>query len=90
MAHITVVSTKQSVTPFTSAYSNKLIIHFCMVVARTGQHTWHHPEWNILPTRIGCYLNTNCDRRSRSEDNNVDFTHVQPHYWRVQRVEPCH
>ncbi len=43
-----------------------------------------------LPTRIGYCSKTNCARRVRREDNNVDFTHVQPHYYRVQQVEPCH
>ncbi len=26
----------------------------------------------------------------RCEDNNVDSAHVQPHYYRVRHVEPCH
>ncbi len=29
-------------------------------------------------------------RRYRYEDNNVAFTNVQPHYYRVRQVEPCH
>ncbi len=39
---------------------------------------------------IGYCSNTNSARRFRCEDNNVAFTHVQPHYYRVRRVEPCH
>ncbi len=30
------------------------------------------------------------DRRFRCEDNNVAFTNVQPHFYRVRQVEPCH
>ncbi len=30
------------------------------------------------------------DRRFQCEDNNVAFTNVQPHYYRVRQVEPCH
>ncbi len=26
----------------------------------------------------------------RCEDTNVAFTNVQPHYYRVRQVEPCH
>ncbi len=59
-------------------------------VALTGQHPWLHPGWKILPTRIGLCSNTNSDRRFRFEDNNVAFTHVKPHYYRVRQVEPCH
>ncbi len=58
-------------------------------VARTGKHPWLHPGWKIPPTRIGYCSNTNCAHRFRSEDNNVDFTQVQPHYYRVRQVEPC-
>ncbi len=29
-------------------------------------------------------------RRFRCEDNNVAFMNVQPHYYRVRQVEPCH
>ncbi len=32
---------------------------------------------------------TNCARCFRRENNNVDFRHVQPHYYRVRLVEPC-
>ncbi len=39
-------------------------------VVRTGQHSCPHPEWKILPARIGCYLNTKSDRHVRCEDNN--------------------
>ncbi len=42
--------------------------------------------WEILPTRIAYSSN----RHFQFEDNNVDFTHVQPHYNRVWQVEPCH
>ncbi len=59
-------------------------------VARTGQHPWLYPGWKILPTRVGYCSNTNCARHFRCEDNIVDFTHVQPHYYRVWQVEPCH
>ncbi len=34
--------------------------------------------------------NTNCARRFQYEDNNISFMHVQPHYYRVRQVEPCH
>ncbi len=45
----------------------------------------------IVDEKSYCYCsNTNCDRRFRCEDNNVDLTHVQPHYYRVWQVEPCH
>ncbi len=30
------------------------------------------------------------DSRFRCEDNNFAFTNVQPHYFRVLQVEPCH
>ncbi len=60
-------------------------------MARTGQHPWLHPGWKILPTSVGYCSNTSCTRRFRWEDNNVDFTHMQPHYYRVRQVkEPCH
>ncbi len=59
-------------------------------MARTGQHPWLHPGWKTLPTRIGYCSNTNCDRRFRCEDDNVAFTHLRPHYYRVRQVEPCH
>ncbi len=42
------------------------------------------------PTRIGFCSNTNGDRRFQCEDNNVVFTHVQPHLYCVRQVEPCH
>ncbi len=58
--------------------------------AQTEQHPWLHPGWKILPTRIGYCLNTNCANLFRREDNNVTFTHVQPHYHRVRQVESCH
>ncbi len=58
-------------------------------MVRTRQHPWFRSERKILPTRICCCSNTNCDRRSQCEDNNVVFTHVQPHYNRVRQVEPC-
>ncbi len=61
-----------------------------MAVARTGHHPWLRPGWKILPTRIGCCSNTNGDGRLRCESNNVAFTNVQPHYYRVRQVEPCH
>ncbi len=59
-------------------------------MARTEQHPWVCPGWKILPTRIGYCSNAYCDRRFRCEDNNVAFTNVQPHYYRVRQVEPCH
>ncbi len=48
------------------------------------------PGWKILPTMVGYCSKTNCARRFRCEDNNVDFTHVQPHNYHVRQVEPCH
>ncbi len=30
------------------------------------------------------------DHRFCCEDNNVAFTYVQPHHYRVGQVEPCH
>ncbi len=30
------------------------------------------------------------DRRFQCEDNNVAFTNVQPHYYRVRQVEPSY
>ncbi len=39
---------------------------------------------------MGYCSNTNCARRFRSEDNNVDLMGAQPHYYRVRQVEPCH
>ncbi len=59
---------------------------------------WHEPD-NIhgfvldrktQPTRIGYCSNTNNDRRFWCEDNNVALTDLQPHYYRVRQVEPCH
>ncbi len=44
----------------------------------------------MLPTRIGYCSNTNCNCRFRCEDNNIAFTNVQPHYYRVRQLEPCH
>ncbi len=44
----------------------------------------------ILPTRIGYSSNTNYARRFQCDDNDVAFTHVQPHYYLVRHVEPCH
>ncbi len=43
-----------------------------------------------LQTKIGYSSNINTVCRFRCEDNNVALTHVQPHYNRVQQVEPCH
>ncbi len=57
-------------------------------MARTGKHQWLHPGRKILPTRISNCSNTNCDHRCRYEDNNIAFTHVQPHYYSVRPVEP--
>ncbi len=58
--------------------------HVCMVVARTGQNPWienpRHKNWLILIDQV----------RIRCEDNNVAFMHVQPHFYRVWQVEPCH
>ncbi len=59
-------------------------------MARTGLHPWLRPGWNIPLTRIGYCSNTNGDGRFRCEDNNVAFTSVQPHYYCVWQVEPCH
>ncbi len=39
---------------------------------------------------IGYCSNTNYAYRFCREDNNVDFTHVQPHYYRVRQVEHRH
>ncbi len=39
---------------------------------------------------IGYCLNTNYVLRFRCEDNNGDLVHVQPQYYRVRQVEPCH
>ncbi len=47
-------------------------------------------EWIILPTRIGYCSNVNCARRFWCEANNVAFTHMQPHFYSVRQVEPCH
>ncbi len=48
-------------------------------------------SWMENPTdKDRLLLNTNGDHRFRCEDNNVAFTHVQPHYYRVRSVEPCH
>ncbi len=56
----------------------------------SGQHPWLRPGWKILPTRI-CYCsNTYCDCRFPCEDNNVAFTNVQHHSYRVRQMEPCH
>ncbi len=41
-------------------------------------------------TRIGYSSNTNYARRFRCEDISVYLMHVQPHYYRVRPVEPCH
>ncbi len=49
----------------------------------------YRPGWKILPTRIGYCSNTSGNRRFRCEDNNVTFTNLQPHYYRVRQVEPC-
>ncbi len=62
----------------------------CCVHAWAADRPWLRPGWKILPTRIGYCSNTNGDRRFRYEDNNVAFTKVQPHYYRVRQVEPCH
>ncbi len=35
-------------------------------------------------------LKHHCARRFHWENNNVNFMHVQPHYYRVRQVEPCH
>ncbi len=59
-------------------------------MARTGQHLRRHPGWKILPTKIGNCSDTDCVHRFRCEDNNVDITHMQPHYYGVRQVEPCH
>ncbi len=55
-----------------------------------GQHPWLPPGWKVLPIWIGYCSNTNCYRRFRCDDNNVDATLVQPHYYRVQLMDPCH
>ncbi len=34
--------------------------------------------------------NTNSANRFRCEHNNFDFMRVQPHYYGVRLVEPCH
>ncbi len=59
-------------------------------VSRNGHHLWLHPVWKTLPTRIDDCSNADCARRFRREDNNVSLAHVQPHYYRVRQVEPCH
>ncbi len=43
-----------------------------------------------LPTRKGYCSNTNGDLGFRCGDGNIVFTQVQPHLYRVRRVEPCH
>ncbi len=48
-------------------------------VARTGQH-----PWKMLPTMMGDCSNTKGARCFQCEDNNLDFTQVQPHYYRVR------
>ncbi len=42
--------------------------------------------WKILPIRIGYCSNTYCDRRFRYDDNNVAFSNVQPHYYRLRQA----
>ncbi len=52
-------------------------------VVRTGEHPRLHPGWKILPTRMGCCSNINCNHRFPCKDNYVDLAHVQ-------QAEPCH
>ncbi len=52
--------------------------------ARTGHHRWLHPGWKILPRRIANCSNTNWACHFRCENNNVDFSHMETHYYRVQ------
>ncbi len=59
-------------------------------MAQTGQNPWLRSGWKIQPTRIGYCSNTNWTRRFRCVDSNDSFMHVQFHYCRVLRVEPCH
>ncbi len=44
----------------------------------------------VLPTRIDYYSNPYYVHRIRCEDKNVAFTHVQPHYYHVGQLGPCH
>ncbi len=62
------------------------LLSFCTV----GVNTFIALRYTLLPTRISYCSNTNFDRRFRCEDNNVAFTPVQPHYFRVRQVEACH
>ncbi len=39
---------------------------------------------------MGYCSNTNYIRRFRCENNNIDFTYVQPLFYRVRQVESCH
>ncbi len=50
-----------------------------------------HAQVNIVRmVVVGYCSNTNGARHFRCEDNNVAFTHVQPQYYRVRQMEPCH
>ncbi len=44
----------------------------------------NHPEWKILPIRMGFCSNTKCARRFQCEDSNI-----QPHFYRVWQMESC-
>ncbi len=52
-------------------------------------HPCLHPRWKIHPTRISYCSSNSWARSFRCEDNNVAFTHVQTHYYRMWQVEPC-
>ncbi len=61
-----------------------------LIIRHWRQHPRPRRWWKIILKPIGYCSNTNCARRFRCEDNNVDFTHVQPHYYRMWQVESCH
>ncbi len=74
-----------------SSYSQLLeqVNNVRMVVVWTGKHPWLYPGWKILPTMMGYCSSANNARCFQREDNNVDLTPVQPHYYCVRQVEPC-
>ncbi len=59
-------------------------------VVRTGQHPWLRSRWKTLSTKVGYCSNTNGGHRFRCDDISVAFTNMQPHFYRVRQVEPCH
>ncbi len=72
-----------------SSQLREQVINVRMVVSPLWREPYNIHGF-ILPTMIGYSSYTNCARRFRCEDNSVAFTNVQPHYYRVRQVEPCH